>query len=386
MDHKNDNETPSARNGSALSKIIHVDMDAFYAAIEQRDNPELKGRPVIVGGNPKGRGVVATCSYEARKFGIHSAMSSAQALRKCPHAIFIHPRKEVYAAVSIQIFSICQKFSSCIEPLSLDEAFLDVSEDILNLGSATRTAERLLEEIHKHTGLTASAGVSFNKFLAKVASEIHKPAGITVIRPEEAPAFLESLPVRKFFGVGKTTEKKMHKHGLFTGADIKAMGEEKLKALFGKAGKDFYTFAMGRDERPVMAQRIRKSMGREVTLESDIRDTDTMLAILKTLARDVEACLLRKKYAGHTLTLKVKYDNFCSITRSATFVRPLWRAEDIMENIPELLARTEAGKKAVRLLGLSISQFPETETEQTKGQMLLPFIFHKTTDCTPNKG
>ncbi|TWI70654.1 DNA polymerase-4 [Desulfobotulus alkaliphilus] len=370
MYHKNKNENPPA-----LRKIIHVDMDAFYAAIEQRDNPVLKGRPVIVGGNPKGRGVVATCSYEARKFGIHSAMSAAQAIRKCPHAVFIRPRKEVYAAVSRQIFAICQKFSNCIEPLSLDEAFLDVSEDILNLGSATRTAEKLLETIHKHTGLTASAGVSFNKFLAKVASDIRKPAGLTVIRPEDAPAFLEKLPVRKFFGVGKTTEKKMHSHNLFTGEDIKAMGEEKLKNLFGKAGKEFYAFAMGRDDRPVMAQRSRKSIGREVTLERDIRDTGAMLAILKTLAEDVEASLVRKKHAGHTLTLKVKYPDFRSATRSMSFPCPLWRAEDMMEKMPELLARTEAGEKAVRLLGLAISQFPDTE--QTKGQMLLPFVFHK---------
>lgn len=361
------------RDSPALRKILHIDMDAFYASIEQRDHPELRGRPVIVGGNPKGRGVVATCSYEARKFGIHSAMAASVAARKCPQAIFIRPRMETYAAVSRQIFSICQEFSSCIEPLSLDEAFLDVSEDMQGLGSATLTARRLLEAIHVATGLTASAGVSYNKFLAKVASDIRKPGGLTVIRPEEAPAFLEKLPVRKFYGIGMVTEKKMLQYGIRTGGDLRKRGRENLIALFGKAGGDFHDFAMGKDERPVSPHRERKSVGREITLEKDIRDLPAMLAILEELATDVEASLVRKKCAGHTLTLKVKYQDFKCVTRASSLPLPIWRAEDMLREIPALLARTDAGKKEVRLLGISISHFPGNDSERKKGQMVLPF-------------
>ncbi|MCW7752694.1 DNA polymerase IV [Desulfobotulus sp. H1] len=362
-------------SSSHQRKIIHIDMDAFYASIEQRDHPELKGRPVIVGGDPKGRGVVATCSYEARKFGIHSAMPASQAARKCPHAIFIQPRKAVYTAVSRQIFAICQEFSNCIEPLSLDEAFLDVSRDIMGIGSATATARKLLEKIYQQTGLTASAGVSYNKFLAKVASDIRKPSGLTVIRPEDAPSFLDKLPVRRFFGVGKTTEKKMHQHLLFTGKDLKEKGKEGLMALFGKAGVDFYLFAIGQDTRPVAPGRSRKSIGRELTLEKDIRTREEMLGILQELALDVEGSLFRKKWAGHTLTLKVRYPDFRSVTRSTTLPLAIWKSEDMMREVSILLDRTDAEKEAVRLLGLTMSHFPgsEEKREPQGRQLLLPF-------------
>ncbi|MDY0162361.1 DNA polymerase IV [Desulfobotulus sp.] len=362
--------SPEIPLASSPRKIIHMDMDAFFAAIEQRDHPELRGKPVIVGGDPKGRGVVATCSYEARKFGIHSAMAASLALKKCPQAIFIRPRMAVYAAVSRQIFALCQEFSSCIEPLSLDEAFLDVSDDIKKTGSATQTARLLLQTLYQETGLTASAGVSYNKFLAKVASDMRKPFGITVIRPEDARGFLDKLPVRKFYGVGKITEKKMHLHGIFTGGDLIKRGRENLMALFGKAGAEFHAYAMGLDERAVVPHRERKSMGREVTLAQDIRDQNAIWRILEALALDVEKSLLRKNVSGYSLTLKVKYQDFRCVTRTRTLPFPICRAEDMLREIPELLARTDAGRQAVRLLGISISHFPETMGER---QMRLPF-------------
>lgn len=340
-----------------MRKIIHIDMDAFYASVEQRDKPELKGKPVIVGGAPQSRGVVATCSYEARKFGIHSAMASSIAYRLCPQAIFIRPRFDVYQAVSKQIREIFYRYTDLVEPLSLDEAYLDVTENKKNVPYAADLAREILEQIRVETGLTASAGVSFNKFLAKVASDIHKPNGLTVVTPKTAAKFIDCLPIRKFFGVGKVTEKKMLEMGIKTGADLKKKSREELIRHFGKAGDFYYDIAQGLDDRPVNPHRERKSIGQEQTLSRDIDDRQEMLEILGKLALGIEEYMKQKAVKGRTITLKIKYFDFKSITRSITAPEPLCEAAAIMKYIPGLLEKTEAGKIKVRLLGVSIANF-----------------------------
>jgi DNA polymerase-4 len=339
-------------------KIIHIDMDAFYASVEQRDNPELKGKPVIVGGDPRRRGVVAACSYEARQFGIHSAMACATAYKRCPHAAFIRPRFDVYKSVSRLIRDIFSDYTELMEPLSLDEAFLDVTQNKKGISSATRIAQQVRQQIFQHTeGLTASAGVSFNKFLAKVASDVNKPDGITVITPEQAGAFIDQLPIRKFFGVGKVTEERMLNLGIKTGADLKKFSLDNLVEHFGKAGTYYYQIAHGRDDRPVQPNRVRKSYGKETTLDTDIDDTNQMMDILNDLAVSVVEGLRREHRRGLTLTLKVKYHDFQSVTRSVTFSAPITDRVQIVDNVKRLLANTEAGNKKVRLLGISVSNF-----------------------------
>lgn len=355
-------------------------MDAFYASVEQRDRPELKGKPVIVGGDPKARGVVAACSYEARKFGVHSAMASATAYRLCPEAVFIRARFDVYRAVSAQIREIFHQYTDLVEPLSLDEAFLDVTRNYKQIPSATLIAREIKREIYERTGkLTASAGVSFNKFLAKVASDMNKPDGITVVTPEMADAFIDRLPIRKFFGVGKVTEEKMHKFGIKSGADLKKLSKEQLIQLFGKSGIYFYDIAHGLDDRPVEPNRIRKSIGQETTLAEDIDDTDRMVEILESLARDLEASLLKREAKGRTVTLKLKYFDFQSVTRSVTIDEPAGSAAVIMKYIRPLLSKTEAGVKKVRLLGISISNFDDQQSHDRQAgkhrQLPLPLKF-----------
>lgn len=270
-----------------LRKIIHVDMDAFYAAVEQRDNPQLRGQPVIVGGDPGTRGVVATCSYEARKFGIHSAMSAARAYRLCPQAIFVRPRFDAYRAVSIQIRELFHEYTDLVEPLSLDEAFLDVTENKQGIEYGTRAAREILQQIQQRTGLTASAGVSYNKFLAKVASDVNKPAGLTVVTPEQAQDFIAELPIRRFHGVGRVTEKRMLARGIATGADLRQSTQEDLQRWFGKSGPYFYNIARGIDNRAVMPNRLRKSIGKETTLNEDCYDKGEMMIILNRLSEQV---------------------------------------------------------------------------------------------------
>ena len=273
----------------SIRKIIHIDMDAFYASVEQRDRPELKGKPVIVGGDPQSRGVVAACSYEARKFGIHSAMASSTAYRICPDAVFIRSRFDVYRAVSSQIREIFCEYTDLVEPLSLDEAFLDVTQNYKGMPSATLIAREIKRKVYDRTGgLTSSAGVSFNKFLAKVASDINKPDGITVITPDMADEFIDRLPIRKFFGVGKVTEEKMFSFGIKTGADLKKFKKEKLIHLFGRSGNYFYDTAHGLDDRPVEPNRIRKSIGKETTFSEDINNTDQMIEVLENIAAKLE--------------------------------------------------------------------------------------------------
>ena len=358
-----------------IRKIIHIDMDAFYASVEQRDRPELKGKPVIVGGDPNSRGVVAACSYEARKFGIHSAMAASTAYRLCPDAVFIRSNFDLYRAVSAQIREIFFEYTDLVEPLSLDEAFLDVTENYKKIDSATLIAKDIKKQIYKRTGkLTASAGVSFNKFIAKVASDMNKPDGITVVTPEMADEFIDRLPIRKFFGVGKVTEEKMLNLGIKTGADLKQYTKEQLIQLFGKSGSYFFNIAHGNDDRPVEPNRIRKSIGKETTFSEDLDDTDQMLQILETIAGRLENSLIKREAKGRTITLKVKYFDFQSITRSITIDEPADSASVIMKYVRPLLSKTEVGQKKVRLLGISISNFDDQGSEiKTCGQIPLPF-------------
>jgi DNA polymerase-4 len=352
-------------------------MDAFYSSVEQRDKPELKGKPVIVGGDPNSRGVVAACSYEARKFGVHSAMASSMAYKLCPQAVFIRPRFDVYRAVSSEIREIFYEYTDLVEPLSLDEAFLDVTNNYKGMASATYIAREIKRKIHERTGkLTASAGVSFNKFIAKVASDIKKPDGITVITPEMADEFIDKLPIRKFFGVGKVTEEKMLNLGIKTGADLKQFKKAKLIELFGKSGGYFYNIAHGMDDRPVEPNRIRKSIGKEITLLEDIDDTDQMLEILDNIADRLENSLMKRDAKGRTITLKIKYSDFQSITRSVTIDEPADNASVIMKYVKPLLSKTEAGIKKVRLLGISVSNFDDQDiTVGQCRQLLLPLRF-----------
>lgn len=350
-------------------KIIHVDMDAFFASVEQRDFPELKGKPLIVGGQPDSRGVVAACSYEARKFGIHSAMSSARAFRLCPEAIFVRPRFEAYKEVSNQIREIFWRYASEVEPLSLDEAYLDVTYTESFNGSATLIAKAIKSEILAETGLTASAGVSYNKFLAKIASDMDKPNGLYLIRPEQGQGFVSKLPIGKFHGIGPATEAKMKNLGIHTGNDLRQKTLTELNERFGKSGQYYYNIARAIDERPVRSQRIRKSLGKETTFAEDILSVPELTNILLGLAEQVIESLSKHNMQGRTVTVKVKYADFQQVTRAQTLDHSIGFA-GLQEWIPKLLARTEAGHKPVRLVGLSLSRF-EVPVVNEKGQAQL---------------
>lgn len=352
--------------------ILHIDMDAFFASVEQMDNPKLAGRPLIVGGNPHGRGVVAACSYESRKFGIHSAMSSARAIRLCPHALFVRPRKERYKEISIQIMATFRSFSSSVEPLSVDEAFLDISTDHNSITDAANTAERIRSQIFQEVGLTCSAGVSYNKFLAKTASDINKPNGLAVITRQQAKDFIASLPIGKFYGVGKVTEKKMHSLGVRTGRDLLRFRRKELEHFFGKAGLFFYDIARGIDNRPVQVRQGRKSIGTETTLENDILDIALVEEILKSLVLKVENSLKKKNCGATTITLKIRYHDFTNVTRSYTAPLPIRSGKDMLQHLPQLLQATEAGRKKVRLLGITLSNLTCKPSDVPK-QLHLPF-------------
>jgi DNA polymerase IV len=355
-----------------IRKIIHVDMDAFFASVEQRDNPDLRGKAVIVGGAPDSRGVVSTCSYEARKFGIHSAISSAKALKLCPSAIFIRPDFQKYKKASRQIRSIFSIYTDLIEPLSLDEAFLDVTENKINSPSATVIAKKILTKIFEETQLTASAGVSYNKFLAKVASDINKPNGLTVITPEKAVSFIEHLPIRKFFGIGRVTEGRMHKLGIRNGANLKTYSKIELVEQFGKFGEYCYNIVRGIDNRPVNPVRIRKSVGKEITLSRDTNNLQQIHLLLQRLAAGVNETLKQNEISGKTITLKVKYHDFKVITRSVTLPCYLQHSHNaIMQRVTSLLKKTEAGKEKVRLLGISVSNLDNDMPEYI--QTVFPF-------------
>ena len=347
-------------------KIIHIDMDAFYAAVEQRDFPEYKNRPLVVGGDPFGRGVVATCSYEARKFGIHSAMPASRAYRLCPEAIFVRPRFEVYKDVSQQIRKIFFEYTDQVEPLSLDEAYLDVT-DAARAGSAALIAKAIKTLIKEQTRLTASAGVSYNKFLAKIASDLNKPDGLYVITPEQGPAFVERLPVKKFHGVGNATARKMEKLGISTGLDLKQVSLPVLQQHFGKAGLFYFNLARATDYRPVVSFRRSQSVGAETTFQEDIDKTSEALAHLERLFNKALTRVNEKQLIAHTLTVKVKYHDFVQITRSRTLPSVKASAE-LKPLVPLLLKETELGRRAVRLLGITFSTFKQQCHSESKHQ------------------
>ncbi|WP_370589839.1 DNA polymerase IV [Rufibacter sp. LB8] len=353
-----------------MRKIIHIDMDAFYASVEQRDNPALRGKPVAVGGT-KARGVVAAASYEARQFGVYSAMPSSTALRKCPTLIMVPTRFEVYQQVSRQIREIFLRYTDLVEPLSLDEAYLDVTENKQNLKSAMFIAQRIKHEIYQETRLTASAGVSFNKFLAKVASGQNKPDGLTVVLPQDAEAFVEALPIEKFYGIGDVTAAKMKQLGIHFGADLKERTEVDLRRHFGKSGSYFFQIARAQDERPVEPNRIRKSIGSERTFQNDLETEEEMLPELCKLAGEVAYDLHRLEAAGKTVTLKLKYHDFTLNTRSKTFFSTIREEDMLLEIAAELLHTPHFPAKPIRLLGITVSTL--TYGNHQSGQLSFPF-------------
>jgi DNA polymerase-4 len=327
-------------------------MDAFYASIEQRDNPEYRGKPLAVGyAGP--RGVVATASYEARRYGVHSAMASKTASRKCPHLIFVPARFDVYKSVSRQIMEIFHEYTDLVEPLSLDEAFLDVTENFKDIPSATRIAQEIKQKIFETTHLTASAGVSFNKFLAKIASDYNKPNGLFVVKPNVAERFVESLAIERFFGVGKVTAKLMHQLGIKTGWDLKQRSENELVANFGKVGRIYYQNARAIDDRPVEPRRIRKSVSSETTFDRDIDELDILAVELDAVARDAFEHIDKQKFKGKTVTLKIKYADFKIITRSRTFPDVVADYDSFYQAGFELLRHVDLSSK-VRLIGLGL--------------------------------
>jgi DNA polymerase-4 len=337
-----------------MRKIIHIDMDAFYASVEQRDNEALRGKPVAVGYS-EARGVVAAASYEARKYGVHSAMPSLTAKSKCASLIFVSPRFEVYQEVSRQIRAIFFEYTDRVEPLSLDEAFLDVTTNHKHQPSATLMAREIKQKIFEATTLRASAGVSINKFLAKIASDYRKPDGLFVIRPEEAEAFVEGLKIEQFFGVGKVTARKMHENGIYTGLDLKRRSERELIGLFGKAGRGFYLNARGIDDREVEAERVVKSISNETTFLTDKSDAVLLTVELYHLAREVMERVEKEQFYGRTITIKVKYADFRIITRSKTLPEGITGFDLFWKTARELFKPVDVSiSHPVRLLGLGI--------------------------------
>lgn len=346
-------------------------MDAFYASVEQRDNPDLRGKPVAVGGSRE-RGVVAAASYEARKFGVRSAMPSVVASRKCPQLIFTKPRFEVYKYVSQQIREIFAEYTSMIEPLSLDEAYLDVTENLKGIASATQIAQEIKDKIKQKTLLTASAGVSYNKFLAKLASDYKKPDGLFVIKPNQGEKFVEALEVGQFHGIGKITAEKMNKMGIFSGMDLRQYPEEFLVKNFGKSGRYYFNIARGIDNRPVESDRIRKSVGSENTFNQDLSTRAEIEAGLEPLIVDVWRYTERTQIFGRTVGLKVKYEDFHQITRSKTTLSPIMDKTSFERICFELLEQIFPIPKGIRLLGISLSNLTNGE-EMIGKQLTLEF-------------
>ena len=344
-----------------LRKIIHVDMDAFYASVEQMDNPELKGKPLAVGGS-KERGVVAAASYEARKFGIKSAMSSKIAAIKCPNLIFVKPRFKRYKEISQQIRNVFLSYTNLVEPLSLDEAYLDVTHNKKGIPYATDIAKEIKQRIKAEIGLTASAGVSINKFLAKVASDYEKPDGLYVIKPHQVETFVENLAIEKFFGVGKVTKEKMNKLGIFNGKDMKRFSKVELKHYFGKSGDYFYNVAFGIDERPVNPNRIRKSVGAENTFSDDLKSRDEIEIQLLSITSETWKRAENANVTAQTVTIKIKFEDFTQITRSKTVPNAIETLDELMILSKSLLEETILSKN-VRLLGCSLSNFVQTTSE-----------------------
>ncbi len=362
-------DQPAPLEPSRPRKILHLDMDAFYASVEQRDNPELRGKPVAVGGSRE-RGVVVAASYEARRFGIHSAMASITARRKCPDLIFVKPRFEAYKAALLRIREIFAEYTSLIEPLSLDEAYLDVTENLKSIASATEIAKVIRVRIWTETGLTASAGVSYNKFLAKLASDHRKPDGLFVITPTMGPSFVEALPVGKFHGVGPATTARMNGLGIHTGTDLRAQTLAFLQQHFGKAASYYFWLARGVDDRPVRADRIRKSIGAENTFVADLFAFDVTADALQPLIEKVWRHCESARTCGRTVTLKVKYADFQQITRSRTNATPISTQAELQQLSRALLASVFPIAKGIRLLGIAVSSLGE-EASETGRQLAL---------------
>lgn len=362
--------------GSGLRKIIHVDMDAFYASVEQRDDPSLRGKPVAVGGDGP-RGVLSTCSYEARKFGCRSAMPSITAKRLCPQLIFRPPRFAVYTAISRQIRAIFEEYTPLVEPLSLDEAFLDVTEDLKGIGSATRIAELIRARIKAETGLTASAGVSYNKFLAKLASDQHKPDGLCVIRPGEGADFVGRLPVRRFFGIGPKGAEKMAALGIETGADLRTKDIHFLRQHFGSQADYLYRAARGIDLRRVKADRARKSLGAERTLDKDLASGAALREVLERIIAITWDRIDKAGARGRTITLKLKFKDFSNLTRARSLPQALASRAELNRIGHELLDEVLPLAQPVRLVGLTLSAMedddPAPNAPATAFQGQLPF-------------
>lgn len=347
-------------------------MDAFFASVEQRDFPELRGKPVAVGGS-KARGVVAAASYEARKYGVHSALASRIAVQKCPQLIFVKPRFEVYSAVSRQIREIFYRYTDLVEPLSLDEAYLDVTENKVGMPSASIIAHEIKASILAETRLTASAGVSFNKFLAKIASDMNKPDGFTLITPDKADALVASLPIEKFHGIGKVTAAKMQQLGIRTGADLRSRSEEELVRHFGKTGRYYYRIARVEDERPVQPHRLRKSIGAERTFDVDLVEEEDLLERLQFLAREVAQDMARLQTTAKTVTVKLKYFDFTLQTRSKTLISYLSTADAIFTLARDLLRTPTLPLFPVRLLGISVSNLLYAHDQPASYQLTFDF-------------
>lgn len=352
-------------------KIIHLDMDAFYASVEQCDNPQLRGKPVAVGGGEK-RGVLTTASYEARQFGVKSAMPGYKALKLCPELIFVKPRFDRYKEISQIIRQIFHRYTDLVEPLSLDEAYLDVTYNKINNRIATEVARMIQNDIFQATQLTCSAGVSYCKFLAKVASDLQKPNGITIIKPRQASKFLEQLPIEKFHGIGKVTAKKMHELNIYNGSDLKKWSKVDLANTFGKAGIFYFDIVRGIDERPVKSERKRKSLAVERTLESDIADITEMKHVIENITQKLWQRMNKSHYYGRTLTLKIKTSKFQNMSRSTTHIENIDNEPLLKKLAYKLLQDHYEAFDKVRLLGLTVSNSNNENSSQTH-QITFPF-------------
>lgn len=351
----------------SVRRILHCDLDCFYAAVHMRDDPALRGRPVVVGGSPEGRGVVAAASYEARRFGVHSAMPAARAIRLCPDAIFLKPDFPRYRRESEQVFAIYRELTPLVQAVSIDEAYLDVTESLEPFGSATAVAREIRRRVREERGLTVSIGVAPNKLVAKIASDFDKPDGLTVVRPEQVADFLAPLPVRALHGVGPATEGALERLGVRTVADLRRVSAERLVERFGRHGQALWDHARGIDERPVRTHRVRKSLGKETTFRVDLDELAAMEEVIDGLAADVAAGLARRSIAACTVTLKVRYADFTTVTRSETRALPISGGEEIGRVAKELLRRTAAAERPVRLLGVTASKL----VREDRGQLLL---------------
>lgn len=341
-------------------KIIHMDMDAFFAAIEMRDNPSLKGKPVIIGQDPRlsgGRGVVSTCNYEARAFGVHSAMSSKEAYERCPQAIFISGNYEKYQAVGQQVREIFHRYTDVVEPMSIDEAYLDVTKNKKGLTSAVKIAKLIQHDIWNELHLTASAGVSYNKFLAKIASDMEKPHGLTVILPDEAIAILSTLPVEQFYGVGKKTVEKLHEMGVYVGADLLEIPEMTLIDMFGRFGYDLYRKARGISNSPVKVNRVRKSIGKERTYRKLLYLEEDAKKELADLAKRVAKSLQGHEKKGRTIVLKIRYADFTTLTKRVSMAEATDQAPIIQQRVEEILEQVVDWDKGIRLLGVTVTNW-----------------------------